>query len=179
MDDTRSSPPSSASSAPTGSDDGRLTARHVATLWTKMTALFGRQWTDSFGEHDKGDTWLRALSGMTPMDVARGLRHTTEANLTYPPNASQFRRLCLSTAGEAADARARRDMEGQRALPAPSSPDVARKWMAYMRLEGIRPPASVGSTMTLDEAREVLDDEEREGMRVLVSRTCNQNRGAK
>lgn len=94
------------------------------TLWIRMAALFGPAWTTSYGARDHDGTWQRALSGLTGVDLARGLKRCVDANRKFPPNASEFRAYCLDTGRtrEQGALYGRTDNDQQRRLEAPCAP---------------------------------------------------------
>lgn len=97
---TLTTPLSLASSAPqpTSTHQSLLTERHVADLWRRMTRIYGHRWTSSYGETDEG-TWHKALQGLTPAQVGRGLsRCAIHRADGWPPTLPEFRALCTPTA---------------------------------------------------------------------------------
>lgn len=63
-----------------------------------MAALFGNTWVSSYGASPAGigaDTWAKALAGVTPLQIANGLRETLVLGSDFPPSAPRFRRLCF------------------------------------------------------------------------------------
>ena len=70
----------------------------MADLWRRMTRIYGHRWTSSYGETDDG-TWHKALRGLTPAQVGRGLsRCATHRPDGWPPTLPEFRALCTPTA---------------------------------------------------------------------------------
>ena len=61
--------------------------------------MFGHRWISNFGEKDDG-TWLEGLRGLTPKDLANGLRKTINANEEWPPSLPIFRNHCLDVTEE-------------------------------------------------------------------------------
>jgi len=63
-----------------------------------MGAMFGHTWASQYGESPTGlagDTWGAALAGVTPQQVADGLRATLALGEEFPPSAPRFRALCF------------------------------------------------------------------------------------
>lgn len=67
-------------------------------FWLRMGALYGHTWTSQFGVHPDGlgaDTWATALAGVTPAQVAHGMREALAAGGEFPPSAPRFRAMCF------------------------------------------------------------------------------------
>jgi hypothetical protein len=67
-------------------------------FWVRMGALFGHTWASQYGTAPDGvaaDTWATALSGVTPAQIARGMRETLALGNDFPPSAPRFRALCF------------------------------------------------------------------------------------
>jgi len=67
-------------------------------FWVRMGALYGHTWTSQFGVHPDGlaaDTWATALAGVTPSQVAHGMREALAAGGEFPPSAPRFRAMCF------------------------------------------------------------------------------------
>ncbi len=63
-----------------------------------MNAVYGHQWTSSFGEQtDPLGVWLGVLQGVTPAMLEQGVNNMSALGLEWPPNAVKFRTLCLPT----------------------------------------------------------------------------------
>jgi hypothetical protein len=63
-----------------------------------MLALFGHTWASQFGTTPEGiaaDTWGSALAGITPEQLAGGLRACVAEGREFPPSAGRFRAMCL------------------------------------------------------------------------------------
>jgi len=63
-----------------------------------MASLYGHCWTSQYGVAFSGiaaDTWASALSGITPQQVADGLRACVTEGDEWPPAAPRFRAMCL------------------------------------------------------------------------------------
>lgn len=76
-------------------------------LWERMTALYGHTWTSAHGisatrpapDEAKltidGDTWQRALFGLTGQQFAAGIEACIVAGGDWPPSAPRFRAMCF------------------------------------------------------------------------------------
>lgn len=67
-------------------------------FWVKMAGMFGHTWTSSYGESPSGigaEIWSQALSGISPLQIAHGLRETLALGSDFPPSAPKFRKLCF------------------------------------------------------------------------------------
>lgn len=81
----------------------------ISALFSRMTAIYGRRWTDSFplnGQQDPESVmsaakaeWQSALIGVTGEQIKRGIEHCRD-KLTFPPSISQFLEACGATSGE-------------------------------------------------------------------------------
>jgi hypothetical protein len=56
--------------------------------------MYGHKFTAQFGEYPD-NTWVRCMMGLTPEQVADGLRMSMDAYTEWPPGAAQFRIMCL------------------------------------------------------------------------------------
>ena len=72
---------------------------NLSELWHKFSSLYGRAFTKSQGtEVDPSGVWALALSFLKEGDIEYGFKKVVlmdEYN-TFPPNAMQFRDICLS-----------------------------------------------------------------------------------
>lgn len=85
---------------------------HLRRLWERMTALYGHAWTSAHGitatdpKTDRltidGETWQRALVGVTGHQLAAGLEACIAEGEEFPPNAPRFRAMCLGVPSFAA-----------------------------------------------------------------------------
>lgn len=73
-------------------------------IWERQTALYGHAWVSVHGvtPHDKtgalsmsGDTWGRALAGLSAQQVAAGIEACIAEGAEFPPSAPRFRAMCL------------------------------------------------------------------------------------
>jgi hypothetical protein len=67
-------------------------------FWVRMGALFGHTWASQYGTRPDGvaaSTWASALSGVTPAQIANGMRGTLAMGNDFPPSAPKFRALCF------------------------------------------------------------------------------------
>lgn len=74
-------------------------------LWLKMTEMYGRRWTGSFGvSADQSHAWAATLGGLTKEQMGIGLTAlalTRDPQLRkWPPSAPEFRALCENGAPE-------------------------------------------------------------------------------
>lgn len=63
-----------------------------------MLAMYGNTWASQYGTSPAGiaaDTWSAVLSGLTPQQVAAGLKACALSGAEFPPNAPRFRALCF------------------------------------------------------------------------------------
>lgn len=63
-----------------------------------MSSLYGHRWVSQYGVSFTGiaaDTWASALSGVTPQQIADGLRACVAEGDEWPPAAPRFRAMCL------------------------------------------------------------------------------------
>lgn len=70
----------------------------LRTLWARMLELYGHRWKVHFGDSadsGAGETWSKALFGLTAADLARGLESCLLVDDNWPPSAPRFRALCL------------------------------------------------------------------------------------
>lgn len=59
--------------------------------------MFGHTWVSQYGALPEGtaaDTWATALVGMSPQQLATGMRATVKLGSAFPPSAPHFRLLC-------------------------------------------------------------------------------------
>lgn len=69
-------------------------AKLMATLWVRMTELYGHKWTSVHGEADSSGTWGKVLVGMTREQLASGMQACARSDDPWPPSAPEFRKLC-------------------------------------------------------------------------------------
>lgn len=85
--------------------------RILRQLWSKMAGIYGTKWTSAYGdapEHlddgphhrageltDAGTVWAQGLAGVTPKEVATGLRTALLSADPWPPTLPAFRAMCL------------------------------------------------------------------------------------
>ena len=75
-------------------NDGKPSKKLMFRLWEVMQEAYGHQWNSQFGE-EPTETWERLLTGITPEQIKNGLEKLTKRVDTWPPNAQEFRQLCL------------------------------------------------------------------------------------
>lgn len=71
-------------------------------LWEKMNSMYGHKWSSTYGPTDKGDTWRKVLTGITPRQLADGLNHLATHGDAWPPSAPEFRKFCLEAKSQQA-----------------------------------------------------------------------------
>jgi hypothetical protein len=107
-----------------------------------MAAIYGHRWTSARGESDYGDTWLHGLAGVSPAQLAAGMRNAIKISADrhrlgrddWPPTLGQFRAYCTPAPA------VRETAEAALRLPAPvADPSVAERELDRMRrLLGMR-----------------------------------------
>ena len=68
-------PLSIGSESPQPPTSPRMDKKLIAELWRRMTAMYGHKWASQYGECDADETWSIGLAGVTPDQLAAGLRH--------------------------------------------------------------------------------------------------------
>lgn len=66
----------------------------MATLWLRMTELYGHKWTSVHGESDTSDTWGKVLFGLGREQLAAGMQACAKSDDPWPPSAPEFRAMC-------------------------------------------------------------------------------------
>lgn len=74
-------------------------------IWERMVAMYGHAWHSVHGVSPQdegtgrltvdGDTWAKALSGITGTQMAAGLAACLAEGGEFPPSAPRFRGMCL------------------------------------------------------------------------------------
>lgn len=86
-------------------------AMWLRRIWERMTALYGHAWVSVLGvtPHDNaeglsmaGDTWSRALAGLSGRQIAAGIEACIAEGAEFPPSAPRFRAMCLGVPSLAA-----------------------------------------------------------------------------
>jgi hypothetical protein len=74
-----------------------LDDRVMYRLWTRMGEIYGHRWVSSYGTLKDGayETWKKALSDITPEQIANGLSACLTRNEGWPPSLPEFRNLCV------------------------------------------------------------------------------------
>jgi hypothetical protein len=71
----------------------------MQTLWLRMAEIYGHRWTASFGANPDSDgaagTWGKGLAGITPAQLADGLKACITSSDPWPPTLPEFRAMCL------------------------------------------------------------------------------------
>jgi hypothetical protein len=74
----------------------------IAALWAALTSMYGKKFTDQFGEFCDANgvttntvrIWSQSLSGIEPLRLERGLRACLERDSPWPPTLPEFIHLC-------------------------------------------------------------------------------------
>lgn len=81
---------------PASSPIGPTAAR---TLWVRMAEIYGHRWTSAYGDSTEADgaagTWAKGLAGITPTQLADGLKACITSSDPWPPTLPEFRAMCL------------------------------------------------------------------------------------
>jgi len=86
-------------------------AMWLRRIWERQTALYGHAWVSVHGviPHDNagalsmsGDTWRRALAGLSAQQIAAGIEACVAEGAEFPPSAPRFRAMCLGVPSLAA-----------------------------------------------------------------------------
>lgn len=71
-----------------------------------MTQTYGHKWTSNYGDAPKADhAWAKILGGLTGNQIANGLHRMIElatentGKESWPPDATEFRSMCLHVPG--------------------------------------------------------------------------------
>lgn len=89
------------SETPAGKEPPSIVLRR---LWERMGMLFGHKWVSVYGTCPQresgelnlaGDTWARALVGLSSAQIGAGVTACLEQALEWPPSVGEFRALCL------------------------------------------------------------------------------------
>jgi hypothetical protein len=77
-----------------------LNEEHLSMLWMAMVGLYSHLFTSKYGVKDNG-SWFETLKDLTPKAINSGLERLRGLEMglkfaEFPPNALQFRALCLS-----------------------------------------------------------------------------------
>ena len=74
-------------------------------LWERMVSMYGHAWTSAHcvTPHEEsgalsiaGDTWSRALAGLSTQQIAAGIEACLAEGAAFPPSAPRFRAMCMS-----------------------------------------------------------------------------------
>ena len=79
--------------------NGKLTEREervLDRLWVRLLEIYGHQLNSQYGETIP-ESWVMLLKGITPDQIKTGLNGLVKRKDTWPPNAQEFRQLCLPT----------------------------------------------------------------------------------
>jgi hypothetical protein len=81
-----------------------LPAAYLRRIWERMIAAFPNRWAPSMGESPQGadgqltvagDTWARALGGLTTSQLAKGLDASVATATGWPPTLPEFKARAL------------------------------------------------------------------------------------
>jgi len=83
-----------------------IPALWLRRMWERMVAMYGHAWTNVHGltPHEtnstilsiSGDTWSRALAGITSQQIGAGLEACVAEGGKFPPSVPRFRAMCLA-----------------------------------------------------------------------------------
>lgn len=76
----------------------KVTSAHIDALWQRMARIYGRKWTNNYGEVDDG-TWLVGLRDIRPEDLDRAMGRCCLIDSPWPPTLPEFRAMCKAAAG--------------------------------------------------------------------------------
>jgi hypothetical protein len=76
----------------------KVTTAHIDALWQRMARIYGRKWTNNYGEIDDG-TWLAGLRDVRPQDLDRAMDRCRLIDSPWPPTLPEFRAMCKAAAG--------------------------------------------------------------------------------
>lgn len=68
--------------------------RMMDRLWLRLLEVYGHQLNSQYGETIP-DSWERLLTGLTAEQIKQGLEKLVTRKDSWPPNAVEFRQLCL------------------------------------------------------------------------------------
>ena len=89
------SPSSNAHDLQTKSANERAKQERVMDrLWARLMEIYGHQLNSQFGPTIP-ESWERLLTGISPDQLKHGLDSLAGRSETWPPNAVEFRSLCL------------------------------------------------------------------------------------
>lgn len=64
-----------------------------------MAEIYGHRWTSSYGDSTEADgapgTWAKGLAGVTPAQLADGLKACITSSDPWPPTLPEFRAMCI------------------------------------------------------------------------------------
>lgn len=79
----------------TKSENERVKQERVMDrLWQRLQEIYGHQLNSQFGVTIP-ESWERLLTGLSPDQIKNGLEALATRTETWPPNAQEFRQLCL------------------------------------------------------------------------------------
>jgi hypothetical protein len=70
------------------------TERVMDRLWLRLAEIYGHQLVSQYGETIP-ESWELLLKEVTPDQIKDGLNNLVNRKDTWPPNAQEFRQLCL------------------------------------------------------------------------------------
>lgn len=89
----------SALTSPDPTPPAPVSSTAMQTLWLRMAEIYGHRWTASFGANPDSEgaagTWAKGLAGVTPAQLADGLKACITSSDPWPPTLPEFRAMCL------------------------------------------------------------------------------------
>lgn len=73
----------------------------MLVMWTAMAHAFGSSWVSQYGTSEEAAfrSWSKALEQYSPEQIRRGVKNAADPDMWadhFPPNLSEFAKLCLS-----------------------------------------------------------------------------------
>lgn len=81
-----------------------MPVEQLQALWTRLLGMYGHTWSSQYGAAPTGEaavTWRAALAGVSPAQLADGLRACVAEGREFPPSAPRFRAMCMGIPAEA------------------------------------------------------------------------------
>lgn len=76
-----------------------ITQTATRTLWVRMAEIYGHRWNTAYGSDPDPEgaagTWAKGLAGVTPAQLADGLKACITSSDPWPPTLPEFRAMCL------------------------------------------------------------------------------------
>lgn len=94
-----------------------------------MVEIYGHKFTSAFGD-EPNESWTRAVGSIRPEQIAFGLNRLQHRDDPWPPNAVEFRRMCLNQRTSAEAQQERCALGSAPALPPPHlNPEQAKPYL--------------------------------------------------